>query len=201
MQQALLLPEPGHRFSQLSVAVLAIACRHYHTLWSLIVCGKRDVADATKLFNLETGTLLSPDSPLLDNQESIKTTLLPALQLSEAQEDQTAYAMEVCESLMAPISAEIAQIQEQLDACVASSSAALRGTAGASEPSSSAAARHAAAEGPEHVSAKALLEQQQQLLSRLSVVLRKQYHVTAASICIFLGGLTWVQAAKMVVYR
>lgn len=182
------------------MAVLAICCRHYHTLWSLVVCGKRDVADATKLFNLETGTLLSHDSPLLDNQESIKTTLLPALQLSEAQEDQAAYVMEVCESLMAPISAEIAQIQEQLDACVASSSAALCGTAGASEPSS-AAAGHAAAEGPEHASARALLEQQQQLLSRLSVVLRKQYHVTAGSTSIFLGGLTWVQAAKMVVYR
>lgn len=43
-------------------------CRHYHTLWSLIVTGKRDVVDATKVFNLETGCLLSPDSPLLDNQ-------------------------------------------------------------------------------------------------------------------------------------
>lgn len=175
--------------------VRVVCCRHFHTLWSLVICGKRDIADATKLFDLDSGTLLSPDSPLLDNQESIKDQLLPALQLSEAQEDQTAYAMELCESLMAPISAEIAQIQEQLDACISSSSIALRRAGdGASDPSS-------AAEQAGNSPAKALLEQQQKLLTRLSIVLRKQYHVTAASVCVFLSGLTWLQAAKMMVLR
>lgn len=163
-------------------------------LWSLIIRGRLDVADATKLFDLDNSTLISPDSPLLDHQDSIRTSLLPALQLSEAQEDQTAYAMELCESLMVPISAEIVHIQEQLDACISSSSIALCAAAAAG---GSDAEQAAAGSSP----AKALLEQQQQLLVRLDVVFRKQYHVAAAGICIFLSGLTWLQGAKMVVYR
>lgn len=183
--------------------------RHYHMLWSLIIRGRLDVADAAKLFDLDNGTLLSPDSPLLDHQDSIKSTLLPALQLSEAQEDQTAFAMELCESLMAPISAEIVQIQEQIDACITGSSIALRGPAATAAPDGNHPAEHEAAAGAaggqqqqrQQQSAKALLEQQEKLLRRLDVVLRKQYHVAAAGICIFLSGLTWLQAAKMVVYR
>jgi hypothetical protein len=184
-------------------------------LWSLIICGKRDVVDATKAFDLEAGCLLSPDSPLIDNQASIAATVLPALELSEEQEDATAYVMELCESLMTPIAAEIAQIQQQLNACITQDSSSTSGASAGSDPDAAgssldaaaspraiaAAAAAAAAGGPERALAKARLEQQQQLLSRLSVLLRKQYHVVAATTCIFLNGLTWAQAAKMIVCR
>lgn len=132
--------------------------------------------------------------------------------------------MELCESLMAPIAAEISLIQQQLNDCITRSGAGTSITttgssggngsggsgsrqigdnAGASSVSNAdadqaAAGAAAAARG---VPSKALLEKQQQLLSRLSVLLRKQYHVVAGSTCIFLSGLTWVQAAKMIVCR
>lgn len=186
---------------------MLLYCRHYHILWSLVVCGKRDVVDATKAFDLEAGCLLSPDSPHIDNQASIAASVLPALELSEEQEDTIAYVMELCELLMTPIAAEISQIQQQLNACITSSSSASLGYGGEDSGSSLDAASPGAAEvaaaagGRERALAKARLEQQQKLLSRLSVLLRKQYHVVAATTCIFLNCLTWVQAAKMIVCR
>lgn len=147
---------------------------------------------------------------------------MPALQLSEAQEDATAAVMELNESLMAPIAAEISLIQQQLNDCITRSGAGTNITttgssggngsggsgsrqigdnAGASSVSNADADQAAAGAAARGVSSKALLETQQQLLSRLSVLLRKQYHVVAASTCFFLSGLTWVQAAKMIVCR
>jgi hypothetical protein len=169
-------------------------------LWSLIICGKRDVVDATKVMNLEAEELMGPDSPLLDNQASIKDRVLPALQLSEAQEDAVAYIVELTESLMAPIAAEIADIQQQLDACISSSGNGSHGMPVDSVLASDAVAA-AAAGGPGRATAKALLDEQERLLTKLRVVLAKQYHIVAGSGCIFISGLTWVQAAKMIVHR
>jgi hypothetical protein len=172
-------------------------------MWSLIICGRRDIVDASKVMNLETEELMGPHSPLLDNQESIKDRVLPALQLSEAQEDATAYSVALTESLMAPIAAEIADIQQQLHACISSSS----GDGSRAVPvdsvlaSDAVAAAAAASGGPGRATAKVLLDEQDRLLTRLRVVLAKQYHIVAGSCCIFISGLTWVQAAKMTVHR
>lgn len=57
----------------------------------------------------------TPNSAEVNNQECIQTTVLPALQLTEAQEDAIAYAVELCESLMRPINRELAELQQQLD--------------------------------------------------------------------------------------
>lgn len=58
-------------------------------------------------------------------QESIRSTVLPALKVTDAQADAIAYAMELNESLMKPMAEEIQQLQQQLNAFIenASSSA------------------------------------------------------------------------------
>lgn len=188
-------------------------CRYMHYMASLVLLGKQDVIELAFSINLDTMTC--EPAAAASHQAAQAATLVPLLDLSEQQQELIAAGTTLYYDLLQPIHLQRHRVHEELAAVEKEYDVQRDGGGectsadghddgdgdakpGAVDPGSSSSGSNSGK--LERLSSRqALLHKQQELTSRLSLLLHKEYCVRLTGMGWFIGCLSYTQLSKLAV--